>query len=232
MKLTVLATALLLIGAVSVHAQDSTSVRQPDAAGASASGGALATRIDLPKEPFSRSVLLTEFSFLFPLGGRAEANADIGCDMGAELGWLQRIDRRSALGAAVFAVAGSDDPRLGARLRYRRWLSRRFSVDAGLGTILAHDSRYRDKEYVGSLGLSWNDRLHLALQYENYRVKDYYWWYDYSDTGVTTSTHRAWNLYASLKFGREPGIVGICAATVGIIALLSTFDMGPIMTCY
>jgi len=162
-----------------------------------------------------KSFFITEYILLYQVQGMTTVNPDLGLAMGSEAGWMRNIGERTAVGGTVFAFG--DSPRLGVKLRYRRWLSRKFAADVGIGTVLVDDTDEQNGRRVASLELSWTDRFLLTLQYES--VKHGVW--DINQRRYTGST-RASELYAGAKIGSGLGLTATIVELVGLMLVLSS----------
>lgn len=218
----ILTAALLLAGAARVQAQEAASGGQHDTVITATTGETIAAGTHSQRQTLSSSLFISEFDALVPIAGASQANQDVGIAFGPELGWLQSVGSRTGIGAAMYAIVGNSS-QLGVKFKYRRWLSHRFSIDAGLGTVIASGNETRSGQIVGSLGLSWNDRLHLVLHYENFRTTEVRYGSPYTGQPPTEDTHRASALYAGVKVGRELGIVTTSIMTVGTVVLAIAF---------
>ncbi|MGV3708268.1 MAG: hypothetical protein ACO1Q7_05460 [Gemmatimonas sp.] len=136
-------TTLLLFAQRSAQAQDSTA--------ATAKEGGFCWR-GRPA-PRCSVILLTEFGVYrdlvtpsatvqsFYSGGTPYKEYDRRWDLQAELGLLQNVTEKYAIGGSLFVRRSTElDTEVGAKVRYRRWLNPEgLSVDVGAGIRSVHD---------------------------------------------------------------------------------------------
>lgn len=92
-----------------------------------------------------------------------------------DLGAMQNVGDRSALGGSVYFGFDPDRARFGAKFRVRRWLTNSLSIDAAPGIVVGGTSEdgsryYSYPGFVGELGLSLSDRVIVTGQVETRRV--------------------------------------------------------------
>jgi len=148
---------------------------------------------------------LTEAELAFNLASETR-----GADFfpNVEVGRLTTVGDRSALGLSGF-FGWNDGPRLGAKLRMRRWLNDDFSLDVAPGL-----------QFAGSLpeggtlpalsshvGVNYRDQLSLTLNGESY------------DDIHGTQTY----YYAGVRFGSKPGRIAFISGSAGILVAFIAF---------
>ena len=108
-----------------------------------------------------RMFAITEFG----LGSRG-AGEDAGHAFW-ELGAMRNVSASSAFGGSLYSSAGDDFIRLGAKARYRRWLSDAIPLDLAPGLML-HDAENIEAGfelgYTASAALSFRDVVGAFLQ--------------------------------------------------------------------
>ncbi|MGH7680558.1 MAG: hypothetical protein ACRENN_01060, partial [Candidatus Eiseniibacteriota bacterium] len=95
-----------------------------------------------------------------------------GGSLAMDLGAMKNIGSTMALGASAYFAGDPDQTRYGAKLRFRRWLSRSLAIDVAPGIILpgiGEDSyhQYNDPGFVGELSLGVGDWGFLTGQVES-----------------------------------------------------------------
>ncbi|KPK81606.1 MAG: hypothetical protein AMS25_05485 [Gemmatimonas sp. SM23_52] len=99
--------------------------------------------------------------FLITEAGYARGARD-GWLLMSELGFMHNLNDKNALGGTVLAGMVSDDVQIGLKLRYRRWLSSKLTLDASPGVIL-HHGNHRAPGFTGHVGVGYGDYLGLTL---------------------------------------------------------------------
>lgn len=89
-----------------------------------------------PKEVCG-SFLLTEFSWMWRLGGTGPISRNERVYWSLDLGWARNVGSSSAVGATAYLGGDSEREHLGVRARFRQWLARNVSLDVAPGVILA-----------------------------------------------------------------------------------------------
>jgi hypothetical protein len=176
-------------------------------------------------KPHCSSFLITEFRMMYRLSGARvpdKFNKESGrwVDFGGaddgithhlagllEVGLMSNIRKRSAVGGTFIIAIGHNRHRAGIKARYRYWKTPRLALDLGLGMLRDlkgsgwMDDLNRRDWFVGSVGMSWKERLQFSLQYETYKQ-------------TTTQEERVHVLYGGLGAG---GGHGLAMATVAIV---------------
>jgi hypothetical protein len=129
-----------------------------------------------------------------------------------EVGRMLTMNRRSALGAALFLGTDANDMlRFGVKPRYRRWLDSKVSLEIAPG-ILIRGGDPLESTFPGvntHVGLNFEDNFILYAQMEVNRTKNY-------------GTDVAW--YGGVKLGSSPGL--IAGAVYGLIKAVGSMDFG------
>jgi len=119
---------------------------------------------------------------------------------------------RNAVGLTAYLATGDAHARLGARVRYRRWISRTISVDVAPGVILygSEDGgyTYQAPGFVGALSLSVGDLVGVALEMEHSGYRPY------SLAIPLVGSDTTWRVGG--KLGSGLGVLGT-AALVGFV---------------
>jgi hypothetical protein len=129
-----------------------------------------------------------------------------------EVGRMRAMNRRSALGAALFVGNDANDVlRFGIKPRYRRWLNQKISLDIAPG-ILIRGSDPLESTFPGvttHVGLNFEDKFVLYGQMEMNRTEKY-------------GTDVAW--YGGVKLGSSPGL--IAGVVYGLIKAIGSMGSG------
>ena len=166
--------------------------------------------------PATKSFLITEFGVMQRLdpypwkfgGSRLAITFDVG--------WMKNVSTRSAVGFSGYAMPSDETTRLGIRGRYRRWLSRRLSLDVSPGVILGGEDaalNYDAPGYVLGATLNAGDLIAVMVDAEVARS----WTFAEEDPPfLTRETHTDVTWRAGAKIGSGLGL----AASVGLIDLV------------
>jgi hypothetical protein len=84
----------------------------------------------------TRSFMITEMGVLARIDDYPYAGGGPGIEFSFDLGWMKNISERGAVGFSGYALVSDFTTRLGIRARYRRWLSRKTSIDISPGVLL------------------------------------------------------------------------------------------------
>lgn len=141
--------------------------------------------------------------------------------LSADLGFMQNITPEYALGFSVYGGVDADKSRLGIRGRYRRWLTRRTTLDISPGVLLfggesgqfAIRSKYPG--FVGSISIGYNDWISGGLHYEIIRFGPALDWLTQNNGSKAQRT-----LYGSLALSSYGGTAGMIVVG-GLIALIA-----------
>lgn len=167
------------------------------------------------------SFLLTETGVLFPLddaGPARERKTLVFFDGG----WMKNVAARSALGASVFWEGGDDYSRGGLRLRYRRWLGSRTSLELSPGIVLGGNDEYDPPGFIGQAAFNAADVVSVVVEGEaaRYRYLEDSGGSRLSATRLDETTFRA-----GLRVGSHPGLAGILLMSV-LVGVLAVTDGG------
>ena len=162
----------------------------------------------------TRSFLITEFGILVRIDDRHAGEMAPSLD----LGWMKNISERGAVGFTGYVLFSDPTTRLGPRARYRRWLSRKTSIDVSPGVLLGEDS----PGYVLGVTLNHGDLIALTVDAEYAKNVELvhntppFAWEERSDV--------AWR--AGAKFGSGLGLLGAVAffGLIFIIGLSGGFE--------
>lgn len=113
--------------------------------------------------PECRFFIVTEFGGVLPISENS-AGAQIQ-RLNWELGGLLNLTKRNAAGAALyFSLSKNSELYGGGKLRYRLWLNRSFSIDAGAGLMWRLNYIESGTNYTGHIGLNYRDIVSLIVQ--------------------------------------------------------------------
>lgn len=113
--------------------------------------------------PECRFFIVTEFGGVFPI---SENSAGAQTQrLNWELGGLFNLTKRNAAGAALyFSLSKNSELYGGGKLRYRLWLNRSFSLDAGAGLMWRLNYIESGTNYTGHIGINYQDIVSLIVQ--------------------------------------------------------------------
>jgi len=233
-RLIILTVALFSLGSASAQAGETTPQDSLAGDAATDNGKSCAVCLRGRQKPRCGSFLITEITLLYPLTGGNMSGADYPLAVGYELGAMVNIDKRSAVGLTGFAMLDGHEDRLGIKSRYRRWLSPHLASDVGAGVVLTNESSDESKWLVGSLGLSWDDRLHVIVEYVHGNEDLQHYGYAQGSQSHYTTTRKIRKLYAGIKVGGEAGaLLGLAGGVIGgIAALIALSSFGDGSTFY
>lgn len=171
-----------------------------------------------------RSFLITEFGYLLRFD--VERYTDRRHYANWELGGMVNQGENSALGATFFFTLDQEyeEPRIGIKARYRRWISPNSSLDIAPGVILYGWRRhFKFPSFAGHIGLNLGNWFALVGQVESTRWKNHY--YDFILNGANIEfiegekieSDMAW--YGGFKL-RTPLVAGGATLAVGTIAVI------------
>ena len=168
--------------------------------------------------PECRAFIITEFGVYSRLDHDPTLASDSPLYFTLDVGpvWNRT---RDAAGLTAYLATGSDHARVGARVRYRRWLSRHTSVDFAPGIIFygSEDGGYTYKApgLVAGLSLNAGDLFGVGLEMENSRYTAY------SPTAPQVGSDTTWR--AGAKLGSGLGVLGALALVgLAIVVVAST----------
>ncbi len=140
----------------------------------------------------------------------------------ADFGMMWNLNENYALGGSCF-LSLSPRFRSGARLRIRRWLSARSSLDFLPGVVLERSSGYHSSPgFTGSIDLKIEEWLALMMTVEYFRGQRHEsrWSYDQWVTHTTRESEDDIGVYLGARSGSYPGAVA-AGATFAFIGLLT-----------
>lgn len=162
---------------------------------------------------YCNSFLILEAGWLASL---KDPNGD-GSVLSGDLGFMTNVGSRSAIGGSAFAENGSGADRRGIRLRYRRWITHRTSLELSPGIIVNGNEQVRPPGFVGAVALNGGDLASLVLEGEVARYQSYGYYYDGAGNFVSTSTRRTGT---ALRVGVRGGsYVGAGAVVISAVLL-------------
>jgi len=162
--------------------------------------------------PECRAFVLTEFGVYSRIDHDPTHASDSPHYFTLDVGPVWNRTTRDALGLTAYLASGDAHARVGARLRYRRWLSRNTSVDVAPGIILygSEDGGYMYQEpgFVAGLSLNAGDLVGIGLEVEHSSYKPY------SPAIPQVGSDTTWR--AGAKLGSGLGVLG-ALALVGFV---------------
>lgn len=175
--------------------------------------------------PDCRTFLVTELGVYARLDEDPTQAADNPVYFTLDLGLVKNVSPTTGLGLTAYGATGDSHARVGARFRYRRWLSRDISVDVAPGVIVygSEDGGYTHQApgFVLGATCNWRDWVALGLEVEHsrYEIEGY-------TPGEFTAPEKisdtTWRLGG--KLGSAPGVLGT-AVLVGFFAyIVSTLE--------
>jgi len=187
-------------------------------------------------KPECNSFLITEFSYLYRFD--KSPGEDLRHYLTWEFGGMVNRDEHSAIGATLFLCIDQDydEPRIGLKTRYRRWLNPKTSLDIAPGILLSGwKKKFSFPSFTGHVGLNLADWFALSAQVEAIRWKRS--GYDVSRVNGVTKFNRwekvetdvSW--YGGFKLGTPLGVAGgtVAVAIIALIAIGLSFSGGPMM---
>ena len=163
----------------------------------------------------TRSFMITEFGVLARLDDYPYAGGDSRMAISFDLGWMKNISERRAVGFSGYALVSDPTTRLGIRGRYRRWLSRKTSIDVSPGVLLGGEDsgiEYDPPGFVLGATVNAGDLVALTVDAEYARNLDLV--HDTPPLQWEKRTDVAWR--AGAKFGSGLGVL----ATAGLFGLI------------
>lgn len=169
------------------------------------------------------SFLLTETAVWVALAGHESEQNLFGS---GDLGAMANVGRHSAVGASAFWESGSNFNRGGVRLRYRRWLGPRTSIELSPGVVFDGNDTYDAPGFVGQVGLNAGDFISLVLEAEHDRYIVTPYTYDYTVGYVPGPAQHTsgTTLRLGLRGGSYVGVGAGLLAGIGIAAIASSFN--------
>ena len=163
----------------------------------------------------TRSFMITEFGLLARIDDYPYRGGDSRIAFSFDLGWMKNISENSAVGFSGYALAGDPTSRLGLRARYRRWLSRRTSIDVSPGVLLGGEDsaiEYDPPGFVLGATLNAGDLVAFTVDAEYARNLDLV--HDTLPLVWEKRTDVSWR--AGGKLGSGLGLLG-AAGLVGLV---------------
>jgi len=163
----------------------------------------------------TRSFLITEFGVLARIDDYPYIGGDSRVAISFDLGWMKNISESGAVGFSGYALVSDPTTRMGIRARYRRWLSKRTSVDISPGVLLGGEDsaiEYDPPGFVLGATLNSGDLVALTVDAEYARNLDLV--HDTPPLQWEKRTDVAWR--AGAKLGSGLGLLG-AAGLFGLI---------------
>ena len=163
----------------------------------------------------TRSFMITEFGVLARIDDYPYIGGDSRTAISFDLGWMKNISERGAVGFSGYALVSDPTTRLGIRARYRRWLSRKTSIDISPGVLLGGEDsgiEYDPPGFVLGATLNAGDLVALSVDAEYARNLDLV--HDTPPFQWEKRTDVAWR--AGAKLGSGLGLLG-AAGLFGLI---------------
>ncbi len=169
-----------------------------------------------PQPPDSAKVfLLADFGYTYrisntdvwPYGGQRKHM------LNSEIGAMVNIGRTTALGGNVHIAWDMDDDMLAmAKIRLRRWVSRKSSLDLALGYDMAGGFDFKHGSYVASIDYHPVEWFALTAQIEDRQ----------------TIEGQRFPVYGGVKFSSAPGLYLNGASLLGTATIVTLFLLrGP-----
>jgi hypothetical protein len=163
----------------------------------------------------TRSFMVTEFGVLARIDDYPYIGGDSRIAVSFDLGWMKNISERGAVGFSGYALVSDPTTRMGIRARYRRWLSRKTSIDISPGVLLGGEDsgiEYDPPGFVLGATLNAGDLVALTVDAEYARNLDLV--HDTPPLQWEKRTDVAWRVGA--KLGSGLGLLG-AAGLFGVI---------------
>jgi len=162
----------------------------------------------------TRSFMITELGVLARIGDYPYIGDDSRMALSFDLGWMKNISERGAVGFSGYALV-HPTTRMGIRARYRRWLSRKTSIDISPGILLAGEDsgiEYDPPGFVLGATLNSGDLVALMVDAEYARNLDLV--HDTPPFMWEKRTNVTWR--AGAKLGSGLGLLG-AAGLFGLV---------------
>ena len=195
--------------------------------------------------PACRSCFITEFGYAYKITsplkrraietiGNSVTNAyewEVGGRhyLTSELGYLRNLNAQYGLGFTHFTRWDiGNNLRGGMKLRMRRWLNQKISLDLSGGTILwgIDDSELKRSTFIGSASVSFSDWEAVSVHIEVLETQPYDYVYPSGTDGMlyrsSSPRRRNVGVYLGYKLSSAPGLVGngVALAAVGVVYAL------------
>jgi hypothetical protein len=192
--------------------------------------------LSLKPAPACRSSLITEFGYSYKITpplklGREETGRRY---VTSELGYLYNLNAKYGLGFTHFT--GWDvghDLRGGLKLRLRKWLNPKTSLDLSGGVFLWGLENYNLKRstFIGGASLNFSEWAAVNVMVEVLEPKPYGYSYSYFN-GVHSPRWRNIGVYLGCKLSSKPGLVlNTTAAAVGAVYAI-LYVMASSIDCF
>jgi hypothetical protein len=150
-----------------------------------------------------------------------------------DVGAMKNVTKHWGVGGSFFFAGDEDFSRLGAKVRFRRWLGSSVAIDAAPGLLFAKDIDLNQGPFhpgfVGELGISLGDWMSVTAQMEAARREHRFYSFNptppygyYERPRRSENTEVSW--YLGGKFGGEAAIV----AFFGTLLLGMVMVSGPL----
>jgi len=163
----------------------------------------------------TRSFMITEFGVLSRIDDYPYLGGDSRLAFSFDLGWMKNISEKGAVGLSGYALVSDPVSRLGIRARYRRWLSRKTSIDISPGVLVSGEDsgiEYDPPGFVLGTTLNAGDLVAVTVDAEYARNLDLV--HDTPPLQWEKRTDIAWR--AGAKLGSGLGLLG-AAGLVGLV---------------
>ena len=177
---------------------------------------ATSARCFLPRPlPACRGFVVTEVGYFASVLGTAAGNRYAGSSRALdshvswELGYMRNRDDGTAMGGVLLVGADHRGARIGAKIRGRRWLAHRGTLDAGAGVVsagvLAQEASYAGRGVgpTADVSLGWRDIAALSLRAD----------------AIRTAGRTSVGVYGGARLGGVPALVATAAAAIGVAIL-------------
>ncbi|MGE5179747.1 MAG: hypothetical protein ACM3PF_11725 [Bacteroidota bacterium] len=163
------------------------------------------------------SFMITEFGVLARLDDYPYIGGDSRVAVSFDLGWMKNISEHGAVGFSGYALVSDPTTRLGIRARYRRWLSRKTSIDVSPGVLLGGEDSAIEYDPPGFvLGATVNAGDLVALTVDAEYARNVALVHDTPPLQWAKKTDVAWR--AGAKLGSGLGLLG-AAGLFGLVLL-------------
>jgi hypothetical protein len=133
--------------------------------------------------PDCKTFLITEIGYFYRVNSTPEGLRKYPHNIVSNLGFMVNLSDVFALGATTHVSFDTEDFRGGFKIRGRRWLSTRYSVDLSMGLILWNSRDDKNPGISSSISFSIEDKLILEILVE-IATHNFYRYYDYVDPDV------------------------------------------------
>lgn len=167
--------------------------------------------------PRCRSFVVTEVGYFASVLGTPADNPYAGgrraldSHVSWELGYMRNRDDGTAVGGVLLVGGDHRGARVGAKIRGRRWLARRSTLDVGAGVVSA-GVLVPEPSYAGrgvgptaDVSLGWRDIAALSLRAD----------------AIRTSGRTSVGVYGGARLGGVPALAATAAAAVGVAVLVA-----------